>query len=185
MSTTLKDRLGIEADAEAGVDRVRTLSPLEQEWKKKTYDRLLEIADLTMLAALDKNKGRAQIREITQRVFTEMGAPLARPQRQLLARRIEDEVLGLGPLEPLLSDPTVSDILVNGAKSVYVERRGKIEPTTITFHDDAHLMNIIDRIVSAVGRRLDESSPMVDAPPPDASPVKPIISPFAHYRPVF
>src|SRR6266404_2194568 len=146
MSTTLKDRLGIEADAEAGVDRVRTLSPLEQEWKKKTYDRLLEIADLTMLAALDKNKGRAQIREITQRLFTEMGAPLALPQRQLLARRIEDEVLGLGPLEPLLSDPTVSDILVNGAKSVYVERRGKIEPTTITFHDDAHLMNIIDRI---------------------------------------
>jgi len=73
MSTTLKDRLGIEADAEAGVDRVRTLSPLEQEWKKKTYDKLLEIADLTMLAALDKNKGRAQIREITQRLFTEMG----------------------------------------------------------------------------------------------------------------
>jgi len=184
MSTTLKDRLGIEADAEAGVDRVRTLSPLEQEWKKKTYDRLLEIADLTMLAALDKNKGRAQIREITQRLFTEMGAPLALPQRQLLARRIEDEVLGLGPLEPLLSDPTVSDILVNGAKSVYVERRGKIEPTTITFHDDAHLMNIIDRIVSAVGRRVDESSPMVDARLADGSRVNAIIPPLAIDGPV-
>jgi pilus assembly protein CpaF len=184
MSTTLKDRLGIEADAEAGVDRVRTLSPLEQEWKKKTYDKLLEIADLTMLAALDKNKGRAQIREITQRLFTEMGAPLALPQRQLLARRIEDEVLGLGPLEPLLSDPTVSDILVNGAKSVYVERRGKIEPTTITFHDDAHLMNIIDRIVSAVGRRVDESSPMVDARLADGSRVNAIIPPLAIDGPV-
>ena len=184
MSTTLKDRLGIEADAEAGVDRVRTLSPLEQEWKKKTYDRLLEIADLTMLAALDKNKGRAQIREITQRLFTEMGAPLALPQRHLLARRIEDEVLGLGPLEPLLSDPTVSDILVNGAKSVYVERRGKIEPTTITFHDDAHLMNIIDRIVSAVGRRVDESSPMVDARLADGSRVNAIIPPLAIDGPV-
>src|SRR5882724_2957210 len=179
MSTTLKDRLGIEADAEAGVDRVRTLSPLEQEWKKKTYDKLLEIADLTMLAALDKNKGRAQIREITQRLFTELGAPLALPQRQLLARRIEDEVLGLGPLEPLLSDPTISDILVNGADSVYVERRGKLERTTIRFHDDAHLMNIIDRIVSAVGRRIDESSPMVDARLLDGSRVHAIIPPLA------
>src|SRR5260370_12863553 len=179
MSTTLKDRLGIEADAEAGVDRVRTLSPLEEEWKKKIDDKLLEIADLTMLAALDKNKGRAQIREITQRLFTEMGAPLALPQRQLLARRIEDEVLGLGPLEPLLSDPTVSDILVNGANSVYVERRGKLEPTTITFHNDAHLMNIIDRIVSAVGRRVDDSSPMVDARLADGSRVNAIIPPLA------
>jgi pilus assembly protein CpaF len=184
LSTTLKNRLGIDAEAEAGVDRVRTLSPLEQEWKKKIYDRLLEIADLTMLAALDKNKGRAQIREITQRLFTEMGAPLALPQRQLLARRIEDEVLGLGPLEPLLNDPTISDILVNGAKSVYVERRGKIEPTTITFHDDAHLMNIIDRIVSAVGRRVDESSPMVDARLADGSRVNAIIPPLAIDGPV-
>jgi pilus assembly protein CpaF len=184
MSTTLKDRLGIEADAEASVDRLRTLSPLEQEWKRRIYDKLLEIADLTMLAALDKNKGRAQIREITQRLFTEMGAPLALPQRHLLARRIEDEVLGLGPLEPLLNDPTVSDILVNGAKSVYVERRGKIEPTTITFHDDAHLMNIIDRIVSAVGRRVDESSPMVDARLADGSRVNAIIPPLAIDGPV-
>jgi pilus assembly protein CpaF len=184
MSTTLKDRLGIEADAEAGVDRLRTLSPLEQEWKKKIYDRLLEIADLTMLASLDKGKARAQIRDVTQRLFTEMGAPLALPQRQLLARRIEDEVLGLGPLEPLLSDPTVSDILVNGAKSVYVERRGKLEPTTIAFHDDAHLMNIIDRIVSAVGRRVDESSPMVDARLADGSRVNAIIPPLAIDGPV-
>jgi pilus assembly protein CpaF len=184
MSTTLKNRLGIEAEAEAGVDRLRTLSPLEQEWKRRIYDKLLEIADLTMLAALDKSKSRTQIREITQRLFTEMGAPLALPQRQLLARRIEDEVLGLGPLEPLLNDPTVSDILVNGAKSVYVERRGKLEPTTITFHDDAHLMNIIDRIVSAVGRRVDESSPMVDARLADGSRVNAIIPPLAIDGPV-
>jgi pilus assembly protein CpaF len=184
MSTTLKDRLGIEADADAGVDRLRTLSFLEQEWKKKIYDRLLEIADLTMLASLDKVKARAQIRDVTQRLFTEMGAPLGLPQRHLLARRIEDEVLGLGPLEPLLSDPTISDILVNGAKSVYVERRGKIEPTTITFHDDAHLMNIIDRIVSEVGRRVDESSPMVDARLADGSRVNAIIPPLAIDGPV-
>jgi pilus assembly protein CpaF len=178
-SITLKDRLGIEADSEAGSDRLRILTPLELEWKRRIYDRLLEIADLTVLAALDKSKARIQIREITQRLFTEQGAPLALPQRQLLARRIEDEVLGLGPLEPLLSDPTVSDILVNGANSVYVERRGKLEPTTITFHNDAHLMNIIDRIVSAVGRRVDESSPMVDARLADGSRVNAIIPPLA------
>ena len=178
-STTLKDRLGIETDTEAGPDRLRILTPLELEWKRRIYDRLLEIADLTLLAALEKPKARTQIREITQRLFTEQGAPLALPQRQLLARRIEDEVLGLGPLEPLLSDPTVSDILVNGAKSVYVERRGKLEPTTITFHNDAHLMNIIDRIVSAVGRRVDESSPMVDARLADGSRVNAIIPPLA------
>jgi pilus assembly protein CpaF len=179
MSTNLKDRLGIETDTEAGPDRLRILTPLEVEWKRRIYDRLLEIADLTLLAALEKSKARTQIREITQRLFTEQGAPLALPQRQLLARRIEDEVLGLGPLEPLLNDPTVSDILVNGANSVYVERRGKLEPTTITFHNDAHLMNIIDRIVSAVGRRVDESSPMVDARLADGSRVNAIIPPLA------
>jgi len=178
-STNLKDRLGIETDTEAGPDRLRILTPLEVEWKRRIYDRLLEIADLTLLAALEKSKARTQIREITQRLFTEQGAPLALPQRQLLARRIEDEVLGLGPLEPLLNDPTVSDILVNGANSVYVERRGKLEPTTITFHNDAHLMNIIDRIVSAVGRRVDESSPMVDARLADGSRVNAIIPPLA------
>jgi pilus assembly protein CpaF len=184
MTTTLKDRLGIETDAEVGIDRLRSLSPLELEWKRRIYDRLLEVADLTMVGALEKSKARAQIREITQRLFTEMGAPLALPQRQLLARRIEDEVLGLGPLEPLLNDPTVSDILVNGSKAVYVERRGKLESTTITFHDDAHLMNIIDRIVSAVGRRVDESSPMVDARLADGSRVNAIIPPLAIDGPV-
>jgi len=179
VNITLKDRLGIETDADAGPDRLRPLTPLELEWKRRIYDRLLEIADLSLLATLEKHKARTQIRDITQRLFTEQGAPLALPQRHLLARRIEDEVLGLGPLEPLLSDPTISDILVNGANSVYVERRGKLEPTTITFHDDAHLMNIIDRIVSAVGRRIDESSPMVDARLADGSRVNAIIPPLA------
>jgi pilus assembly protein CpaF len=179
VNTTLKDRLGLEADVDAGVDRMRPLTPLEQEWKRRVYDRLMEVADLTVLASLENSKARTQIRDITQRLFTELDAPLALPQRRLLARRIEDEVLGLGPLEPLLSDPTISDILVNGANSVFVERRGKLEATTIRFHDDAHLMNIIDRIVSAVGRRVDESSPMVDARLADGSRVHAIIPPLA------
>jgi len=179
MSMTLKNRLGIDAEVETGMDRLRTLTPLELEWKRRIYDRLLEVVDLTVLSSLEERQARTQIREIVQRLFTEHAAPLALPQRQLLARRIEDEVLGLGPLEPLLGDPTVSDILVNGADSVYVERRGKLERTTIRFHDDAHLMNIIDRIVSAVGRRIDESSPMVDARLLDGSRVHAIIPPLA------
>jgi pilus assembly protein CpaF len=181
---SLKDRLGIESDAESGMDRLRVLTPLELEWKQRIYERLLEVVDLTILGSLEKRKARIQIREIVQRLFTEQGAPLALAQRQLLARRIEDEVLGLGPLEPLLSDPTVSDILVNGAKAVFVERRGKLEKTPITFHDDAHLMNIIDRIVSAVGRRIDESTPMVDARLADGSRVHAIIPPLAIDGPV-
>jgi pilus assembly protein CpaF len=183
-SISLKDRLGIESDGESGTDRLRVLTPLELEWKQRIYDRLLEVADLTILGSLEKRKARTQIREIVQRLFTEQGAPLALPQRQLLARRIEDEILGLGPLEPLLSDPTISDILVNGAKSVYVERRGKLEQTPITFHDNSHLMNIIDRIVSAVGRRVDESTPMVDARLADGSRVHAIIPPLAIDGPI-
>jgi len=179
MSMSLKSRLGIDPEAETGTDRLRTLTALELEWKRRIYDRLLEVVDLTVLSSLEERQARNQIREIVQRLFTEQAAPLALPQRQLLARRIEDEVLGLGPLEPLLGDPTVSDILVNGADSVYVERRGKLERTTIRFHDDAHLMNIIDRIVSAVGRRIDESSPMVDARLIDGSRVHAIIPPLA------
>src|SRR5450631_3965781 len=177
--TSLKDRLGIDTDAEIGPDRMRTLTTLELEWKRRIYDRLLKVADLTMLSSMEERLARMQIREITQRLFTEEAAPLALPQRHLLARRIEDEVLGLGPLEPLLHDPTVSDILVNGANSVYIERHGKLERTTIRFNDDAHLMNIIDRIVSAVGRRIDESSPMVDARLADGSRVNAIIPPLA------
>ncbi len=184
MSTTpasLKDRLGLESDGASGAepDHHRPLTAVEQEWKQRIHDRLLEVADLTALAALEKSKARSQIREITLRLFTEQAAPLSLAQRQILARRIEDELLGLGPLEPLLNDPTVSDILVNGPKSVYVERRGRLEATSITFADDMHLMNIIDRIVSAVGRRIDESCPMVDARLADGSRVHAIIPPLA------
>jgi pilus assembly protein CpaF len=111
--------------------------------------------------------------------MTEESAPLSLRQRKVIIRRIEDEIMGLGPLEPLLADKTISDILVNGAKSVYIERRGKLVKTDVTFRDDAHLLNTIDRIVSAVGRRIDESSPMVDARLKDGSRVNAIIPPLA------
>src|SRR5687768_6004391 len=135
--------------AQAGSDQARQLSPTEREWKQRIYDRLLKVLDLSLLGSLEEGAARHQIREITARLLLEESAPLSLAQRQFVTRRIEDEVMGHGPLEPLLADPTVSDILINGSQQVYVERRGKLELTEVRFNDDAHLMNIIDRIVSA------------------------------------
>jgi pilus assembly protein CpaF len=166
-------------NAKAEPEQMRQLSPTEREWKQRIYERLLKILDLSLLGSLEEHAARSQIREITTRLLLEESAPLSLAQRQFVTRRIEDEVLGHGPLEPLLADPTVSDILVNGSQQVYVERHGKLELTEVRFNDDAHLMNIIDRIVSAVGRRIDESSPMVDARLKDGSRVNVIIPPLA------
>jgi len=158
---------------------IRSLTPAETGWKMKVYQRLLEIMDLSLIGTLPEDQARAQIRDIAMRLMNEEAVPLNLEQRQLVIRTIEDEVMGLGPLEPLLADSTVSDVLVNGPKSVYVERRGKLELTDVTFNNDLHLMNIIDRIVTAVGRRIDESSPMVDARLKDGSRVNAIIPPLA------
>jgi pilus assembly protein CpaF len=160
-------------------DRMRPLTPAEREWKESIYERLLKVLDLSLLASVEDNDARRQIHEVCENLITEERAPLSVASRQTIIRRIEDEVLGLGPLEPLLADKSVSDILVNGPQQVYVERRGKLELTDIKFNNDSHLINIIDRIVSAVGRRVDESSPMVDARLKDGSRVNAIIPPLA------
>ena len=157
----------------------RALSRLELEWTWKIHAKLLEVVDLSLIGTLGEEQARAQINEISQRLLVEESAPLSVEQRKRVIGRIEDEVLGLGPLEPLLKDSTISDILVNGPEQVYIERKGKLHPTDIRFSDDRHLMNIIDRIVSAVGRRIDESSPMVDARLADGSRVNAIIPPLA------
>jgi pilus assembly protein CpaF len=157
----------------------RSLTPQETAWKMKIYQRLLEIMDLSLIGTLPEDAARIQIREIAMRLMNEESVTLSLEQRQLVIRTIEDEVMGLGPLEPLLADSTVSDVLVNGPKAVYVERRGKLELTDVQFNNDLHLMNIIDRIVTAVGRRIDESSPMVDARLKDGSRVNAIIPPLA------
>ena len=165
--------------AMAEPEQTRPFSPTEREWKQRIYERLLKVLDLSLLGSIDEALARNQIREITTRLLLEESAPLSLAQRQFVTRRIEDEVMGHGPLEPLLADPTVSDILVNGSQQVYIERHGKLEMTEVRFNDDAHLMNVIDRIVSAVGRRVDESSPMVDARLKDGSRVNVIIPPLA------
>jgi pilus assembly protein CpaF len=176
--------LHLAESADAADDRMRPLSPAEREWKEIIYQRLLKVLDLSLLAGADDKDARRQIREVCESLIAEERAPLSIASRQRIIRRIEDEVLGLGPLEPLLADKTVSDILVNGARRVYVERRGKLELTNVAFSSDAHLLNIIDRIVSAVGRRVDESSPMVDARLKDGSRVNAIIPPLALDGPV-
>ena len=160
-------------------DRMRPLSPAERECKELVYQRLLKVMDLSLISSLPEREARSQIRSISERLINEEQAPLGLASRQTIIKRVEDEVLGLGPLEPLLCDKGVSDILVNGPNQVYVERRGRLELTDVRFNNDAHLINIIDRIVSAVGRRIDESSPMVDARLKDGSRVNAIIPPLA------
>lgn len=151
----------------------------DMEWQYRIFGDLLTMIDLSMIAQIDPEQAREQIRSIVDRLLTDYSAPVNARIRQAICKNIEDELLGLGPLEPLLQDPRVSDILINGHDKVFVERRGKMELTPIRFRDDAHLLKIIERIVSAVGRRIDESVPMVDARLKDGSRFNAIIPPLA------
>ncbi len=147
--------------------------------KIKIHSELIERLDLAALGALEPAQAGAEIRAVIVQLLESEGLPLSREDRRRLEAEITSEVLGFGPLDPLLKDDTVSDIMVNSAKQVYVERQGKIELTDISFRDDEHLIQIIDRIVSQVGRRVDASSPMVDARLPDGSRVNAVIPPVA------
>ena len=170
-----------DMDLVGGADEAanEAISDQEIEWKQRINKKLLEILDLSLIETIGEQRARAEIRDTVTRLLVEEQAPLSRRQRQSVVKQIEDDVMGLGPLEPLLADKTVSDILVNGYDTIFVERRGKLEKTNLRFIDHGHLMNIIDRIVSAVGRRVDESSPMVDARLKDGSRVNAIIPPLA------
>ncbi|MGH7366700.1 MAG: CpaF family protein [Candidatus Rokuibacteriota bacterium] len=152
--------------------------------KTRIHRQLIERLDLAKLDILPLDTVQQQIRRIVEDMLAGDDTPLSRQEREQLVLEVEHETFGLGPLEPLMQDPTVSDILVNGSKEVYVERRGKLERTRVIFRDDAHLLQIIERIVSAVGRRVDESSPMVDARLPDGSRVNAVIPPLALDGPV-
>lgn len=151
----------------------------DMEWQYRVFGDLLTMIDLSMIAQIDSEQARDQIRNVVERLLSEYSAPLNARIRQAICRNIEDELLGLGPLEPLLQDAKVSDILINGHSKVFVERGGRMELTPIRFRDDAHLLKIIERIVSAVGRRIDESVPMVDARLKDGSRFNAIIPPLA------
>ncbi|MDO6460716.1 CpaF family protein [Granulosicoccaceae sp. 1_MG-2023] len=154
-------------------------SPQEREWGRRVHEKLLNTIDLSRIGKMDERAARVQIREITQKIIQAENVPLSAIARQHICKDIEDDILGLGPLESLLADNTVSDILVNNAESVYVERKGVLEKVDVSFRDNQHLMTIIDRIVTGVGRRIDESSPMVDARLKDGSRVNAVIPPLA------
>ena len=154
------------------------------ELKTRIHRQLIERLDLTKLATLPQEAVQQQIQRIVEDMLATDETPLSRQEREQLVVEVQHETFGLGPIEPLMQDPTVSDILVNGPRAVYVERRGRLERTRVIFRDDTHLLQVIERIVSAVGRRVDESSPMVDARLPDGSRVNAIIPPLALDGPV-
>ena len=147
--------------------------------KTAIHRRLIQKLNLDKLTEVNREDVRREVSQILEALVVGESTPMNLQERERLAQEVLDEVFGLGPLEPLLADPTVSDILVNGYKRVYIERRGMLEQTNVQFRDDVHLMAIIDRIVSAIGRRIDESSPMVDARLADGSRVNAIIPPLA------
>jgi pilus assembly protein CpaF len=149
------------------------------ELRANVHRKLLNRLNLEALARADRSRAEAEIRTLLSQLLAEESTPLNLAERETLFGEVVDDVFGLGPLEPLLRDPNVSDILVNTYNHVFVERKGKMQKVQASFQDDAHLMRVIDRIVSRVGRRVDDSSPMVDARLPDGSRVNAIIPPLA------
>jgi len=152
--------------------------------KLAIHRKLIQRMDMDHVVQLGREGVRKEVTEIVEKLCAEDNTPMTFQERERLSLEVLDEVFGLGPLEPLLHDHTISDILVNTFNSVYIERNGLLEKTTVQFRDDAHLMSIIDRIISAVGRRVDESSPMVDARLQDGSRVNAIIPPLAIDGPI-
>jgi pilus assembly protein CpaF len=160
-------------------DSDRSAGPTMEDIRGRIHRRLLERLNLSNLDGLSRDEAAAAIRPEIQQLLVQEGIALNQEERGKIAQQVLDEIFGLGPLEPLMDDPDVSDILVNTYDQVMVERFGKLHETRVRFKDDAHLMQIIDRIVSAVGRRIDDSSPMVDARLADGSRVNAIIPPLA------
>ena len=155
-----------------------------QEMKSRLHKSLINRMDLTKLATLTPEQVHAEVSRLAETVLAQEAMPLSLSERDRLVNDVQHELFGLGPLEPLLADSTISDILVNSHSTIYVERRGKLEATNVEFKDDEHLMRVIERIVSSVGRRIDESSPMVDARLRDGSRVNAIIPPLSIDGPV-
>ncbi|MBA2734178.1 MAG: CpaF family protein [Acidobacteria bacterium] len=155
-----------------------------QEMKSRLHRALINRMDLTKLGAMSPEQIYVEVSRLAEGVLATEAMPLSATERERVVNEVRHELFGLGPLEPLLADPTISDILVNSHRKIYIERRGKLEATEVAFKDDEHLMRVIERIVSSVGRRIDESSPMVDARLADGSRVNAIIPPLSIDGPV-
>ena len=178
-SGAILDELSWEQRLLRNASRKTVLKPEYQELKFTLHRKLLDQINLDSLASIDNDRVRAEVRQAVLKIVESEPNLLTGPEKQQISEEVLHEVFGLGPLEPLLQDSTISDILVNGYKQVYVERGGLLESTNVRFHDDGHLLRIIDKIVSQVGRRVDESNPMVDARLSDGSRVNAIIPPLA------
>src|SRR5437899_12984934 len=177
---SLASQLGATSGISAAEAKRTGLSFKEyQDLKSSVHRDLISRVDLERVANQRDEGTRAQVLSVIQDLVANLKTPLSGRERERLSLEVLDEVFGLGPLEPLLQDPTINDILVNGPKQVYVERAGMLEESNIMFKDNAHLMHIIDKIVSDIGRHVDESSPMVDARLADGSRVNVIIPPLA------
>jgi pilus assembly protein CpaF len=174
---------GALATQETGwVDRLfthQTFNPEYQELKFTLHRKLLDRINLEMLSSVAVERVRAEVRSAVAKLVEEEKTPLSLMEKDRIIGEVLDEVFGLGPLEPLLADPTISDILVTTPRLVYIERAGKLHKTPVQFKDNAHLMRIIEKVVARVGRRVDESSPLVDARLPDGSRVNAAIPPVA------
>jgi pilus assembly protein CpaF len=155
-----------------------------QDIKSRLHRSLINRMDLTKLSSLTQEQVHAEVSRLAESVLAQEAMPLSASERERLVNDVQHELFGLGPLEPLLADHTISDILVNSHSTIYIERRGRLERTDVAFKDDEHLMRVIERIVSTVGRRIDESSPMVDARLQDGSRVNAIIPPLAIDGPI-
>ncbi len=175
---------GAAAAAVPAAPAAESLGAGYQQLRTELHRQLLDRIDLDVMGAMPADRLRDELRQLVERLISETGVALNALERKRLVLDIQHEIMGLGPLEPLLTDPSVSDILVNTHSQVYVERAGKLELTGVRFDSDEHLIKIIDKIVSRVGRRIDESSPMVDARLPDGSRVNAIIPPLAIDGPV-
>ena len=181
---TLRDRLeDIKNDAvqaPAATQKTEFVdNKIYQELRSRMHRKVLDRVDLRAMESMAPEQLKDELKILVERLLTEEKLAVNDSERDSLVRDIQHEVLGLGPLETLMADSTVSDILVNTYQRVYVERKGKLELTNVRFENEAHLLKIIDKIVSAIGRRVDESSPMVDARLPDGSRVNAIIPPLA------
>ncbi len=180
---SLRDRLESISQDSATVQVIHKREPAaaveHQEVKTRIHQRLLERLDLAAMESMAPEQLSNEIGILVERLLAEEPLVINDVERRSLVRDIQHEMLGLGPLEPLLADPTISDILVNTHARVFVERHGQLQLTDVRFSDEAHLMRIIDKIVSRVGRRIDESSPMVDARLPDGSRVNAVIPPVS------
>lgn len=160
-------------------DPYQQLSSMDVDTKQEIFNEVLNMLDPSVLETIEEDIAKQQIMECCRRLLDNYSRPINMATRQIITKLVLDEILGLGPLEVLMADPSISDILVNNYDNIYVERRGKLQRAAVRFYDNRHLMSIIDRIVSRIGRRVDESSPMVDARLADGSRVNAIIPPLA------